>query len=339
MTTASTTPGDGAGSVTDAAAAIEKLLSAEPEKQRKQVKAEALSEATEAPADDAEGGEEVSETAAETSDDAEAAETEGSNDEADEEAEGDQPEERTFTVKIDGKDVTLTESELQSSVLRHADYTRKTQALAEERKTFQSEAEQVKQERQQYAALLTALSQQWQQTLPAAPDPRLRETDPISYMLAKDEYEEKVGKLQAAYSETQRLQQLQQEEQTRSLQAVVAQNYSKMLDAVPEWKDKAIYERDRTALRSFLNEAGYSDEEINQAYDHRAILLARDAMKYRQLAARKPKPDVPLEKALRPVPPANTPAPRRAKEAQVLRKRLVETGKVEDAAAAIRALL
>ena len=341
ITTASTTPGDGADTVAGAAAAIEKLLSGQPEKQKRTVKAEATPAANEATneAEEAAEGDEASETTQAGAEDTAGDEAESSTDEANEEAEGDEPEERTFTVKIDGKDVTLTESELQASVLRQADYTRKTQALAEERKAFQGEAEQVKQERQQYSALLTALAQQWQQTLPPAPDPKLRETDPISYMLAKDEYEEKVGKLQAAHSESQRMQQLQQEEQAKQLQAVISQNFNRMLEAVPEWKDKATFERDRQALRSFLNEAGYSDEEIEQAYDHRAILLARDAMKYRQLASRKPRPEAPLEKALRPVPPVNSPAPRRAKEAEVLRKRLVQSGKVEDAAAAIRALL
>lgn len=341
ITTASTTPGDGAGSVTDAANAIERLLSGNTEK-RKTANADKVSQAqAETPEVEAtaETGDEAQETAPEGSEDQEGNEAEAPNDDANEEAEGEEPEERTFTVKIDGKDVQLTESELQNSVLRHADYTRKTQALAEERKAFHTEAERVKEERAQYAQLLPALSQQIQAALPQPPDPRLRETDPISYMLAKDEYEDKLGRLSAANAEMQRLQQVQQEEQAKQIQAIVSHGYSKLLESVPEWKDQKVYDKERQQLRSFLNEVGYSDEEINQAYDHRAILLARDAMKYRYLSSRKPRADAPLENALRPVPPVNSPAPRRAKEAQVLRKRLEQTGKVEDAAAAIRSLL
>lgn len=341
ITTASTTPGDGAGSVTDAAAAIEKLLSGDTEK-RKTANADKVSQAeTETPEVEAtaDTGEEAQETASEGSEDQTGDEAEAPDDEANEETEGDEPEERTFTVKIDGKDVQLTEQELQSSILRHADYTRKTQALAEERKAFHAEAERVKEERAQYAQLLPALTQQIQAALPQPPDPRMRETDPLSYMLAKDEYEEKMGRIQAASAEMTRLQQVQQEEQTKQLQSMVAHGYSKMLELIPEWNDKKVYEKDRTELRRYLNDAGYSDEEINQAYDPRAIAMARKAMKLDQLSAKKPRADAPLERALKPVPPVNSPAPRRAKEAQVLRSRLAQTGKLEDAAAAIRSLL
>ena len=336
ITTASTTPGDGAGSVNDAAAAIEKLLSGEPEKQ-KRPKAEAAPtvEAESAETD----GEDAQETTAEGSEETEAGEAESSNDEAEDEAQDDQQGEPIFTVKVDGKEIQVPESELKAGYSRHADYTRKTEALANERRSFQSEVQQVQQERAQYAQLLTALSEQWKNTLPAPPDPRMRETDPVSYMLAKDEYEERMGKLQAAQSESQRLQQLQQEAQMQQFQAAVTAGYAKMLEEIPEWKDKAVYDRDRSDLRRFLNDFGYADAEIDQAADYRMVILARDAMKYRQLMSRKPRADVPLEKALRPVPPANSPAPRKAKEAQVLRKRLNETGRVEDAAAAIRALL
>ena len=41
----------------------------------------------------------------------------------------------TFSVKIDGKDVEVDLQELKSGYSRTADYTRKSQALAEERKT------------------------------------------------------------------------------------------------------------------------------------------------------------------------------------------------------------
>lgn len=333
--TASTTPGDGAGSVNDAAAAIERLLSGEPEKQ-KRPKAETApqAEAVEAEAE----GDEAEETAPEA-EQAESAEAEGSDDDAENETEDSEQQERVYTVKVGGKEMQVPESELLAGYSRTADYTRKTEALAHERRSFQAEIEKVQTERAQYAQLLPALAQQIQSAMPLPPDPKLRESDPISYMLAKDEYEEKLGRLQAASSEMQRLQQENAEMQTKQLQAAVAQGYSKMLELIPEWKDKAVYEKDRTELRGYLNGIGYSDEEIDQAYDPRAIALARKAMRLDRLEARRPRPDAPLEKALRPVPPVNSQAPRKAKEAQTARKRLAETGRMEDAAAAIRALL
>jgi hypothetical protein len=63
-------------------------------------------------------------------------------------------------------------------------------------------------------------------------------------------------------------------------------------------------------------------------------------MKYDELISRKPRPDAPIEKVVRPNPaPPSTSAPRKTRDAQVARDRLARTGKVEDAALAIRSLL
>ena len=57
----------------------------------------------------------------------------------------------------DGTQVTL--AELKAGQLRQSDYTKKTQALAEERKSFASEMEKLNAERQAYAQLLPQLQQ------------------------------------------------------------------------------------------------------------------------------------------------------------------------------------
>lgn len=59
------------------------------------------------------------------------------------EPEGDEPDEddteetpSTFTVKVDGVEMDVTLDELRSGYMRHADYTRKTQATAEDAKAI-----------------------------------------------------------------------------------------------------------------------------------------------------------------------------------------------------------
>src|SRR5574340_754521 len=47
------------------------------------------------------------------------------------------------TIKVDGKDVEVKLSELKNGYQRQADYTRKTQAVAEERKTIDAERQKV----------------------------------------------------------------------------------------------------------------------------------------------------------------------------------------------------
>jgi hypothetical protein len=104
-----------------------------------EAKARAILESgtTDDPGDDAEdSGDNTEEPEAEEVDSEEAeggveAETENK-----ESSDGDQP---TYEVKVDGKKVKVPLSELVSGYQRQADYTQKTQALAEERKRFETE--------------------------------------------------------------------------------------------------------------------------------------------------------------------------------------------------------
>src|ERR1019366_6365179 len=60
-----------------------------------------------------------------------------------------------YTVKVDGKDVEVDEDELKKGYSRTADYTRKAQALAAERKAFdEGEKAKVLAERQTYSQYL-----------------------------------------------------------------------------------------------------------------------------------------------------------------------------------------
>ena len=65
-----------------------------------------------------------------------------------------------YTVKIDGDEHEVTLDELRNGYQRHADYTRKSQTLAEQRKAYESNLEAVQNERGQYADALKTLSAQ-----------------------------------------------------------------------------------------------------------------------------------------------------------------------------------
>src|SRR6185436_12679302 len=91
------------------------------------------------------------------------------------------PDELLYTVKIDGTEKQLPVKELARGYLAQADYTRKTQALAEKTKAFESEIQAVTQERQQYAAAIPLLFQQLVASLPQEPDRALLDNDPIEY--------------------------------------------------------------------------------------------------------------------------------------------------------------
>jgi hypothetical protein len=104
---------------------------------------------------------------------------EGEESDGDEETEQ-QEQPSKFTVKVDGKEVEVSLEELQKGYSRTEDYTRKTQALAQERKAAQAELESVRTERAQYSQLLTALQAQLQDAQqPNVDMDRLYNEDPI----------------------------------------------------------------------------------------------------------------------------------------------------------------
>jgi hypothetical protein len=333
----------GNASIEDAAKSIEALLSGEADKRkaaRNQAAQAATSEAIEAE-EEAHPEVETAETAPEADEPEDAAE-DTSPEAPEEDAEDSDAEEPLYTVKINGKDEQVPLSELLSGYSRTSDYHQKTQALSQEKKSFQAEIEQVKQERAQYAQLLPALAQQIQSAMPQPPSLDLLEADPVQYLRQKEIHEREAARLQAAMSEMQRAQQLNSAEQQKAIEQMVTAAREKLPELIPAWKDPKAYERDRTAMRGFLEKAGYSKEEIDQAYDPRAVALAWKAMRYDELTSKKLTPTAPpLQKA----PPAAASAPpassqnsarRAGKEA---RSRLAQTGRIDDAAAAIRALL
>jgi hypothetical protein len=334
---------EGSGSVEEAAARFERFLTAEEGDKQKRSRRETAEPPpeVEAQAETEDGSDdEAEETASEVVEEApEDDEAEKSPDAPDEDAEEQNDADKVYTVKVDGKEMQVPLDELLKGYSRTADYTRKTEALAHERKSFHAEAEQVREERAQYAQLLPALAQQLQASLPQQPDPALRETDPLAYVLEKDKYEEAVGRLNAAFSELQRVQSQQTEEQLKQVQASVAEARRKLPELIPAWKDEKAFERDRPKLREYGKKLGYSDQELDQAYDPRAVAALWKAMRYDALVASRPRPDVPLEKAIRPTPAVVAPAAKNLRQSQEARKRLAQTGRIEDAAAAFRSLL
>ena len=257
------------------------------------------------------------------------------DDEADEsdevESEEEAPVARTFKVKVDGEEIEVPEDELLKGYSRTQDYTRKTQMLAEQRKQAEQEYEAVRNERAQYAQLLNQLSAK----LEEAPqvDESLQYTDPIAYAQQLASVMQYEKQRQAVAQEQQRLAAVQRQEQAQYEQKYLAEQKERLTILIPDWADEATAKAEKAKVRETAKQYGYSDEELSELYDARAVALMRDAMKYRELVAKrqevKPKAD-PVVKS-------------RPKTAQGdvarMKQRLAQTGSVNDAAALFRKFL
>lgn len=260
------------------------------------------------------------------------------NDEDAEEASD--PMEQLVTVKIDGKEQQIPLKEAVAGYQRQADYSRKTAAVAEERKQVHAMAAQIQQERAQYAQLLTALQQQVQEQVQKEPDwEKLYAEDPLEYVRQKDLYNEQKQRLQAATFEQQRVMALMQQQQVQELQQVVQQGREKLTELIPAWRDKSKWDADRARLRQYGQTLGYTEEELSQVYDPRAVVAVYKAMKYDEIMSKRPSPvQQPSPKVMRAGTPQSAPQ-RRSSEVTRQKQRLAQTGNIKDAAKLFEGLM
>ena len=192
-----------------------------------------------------------------------------------------------FKVKVDNEEIEVTLEELQQGYSRTKDYTKKTQALAETRKAVEAEKskiEEAKQLRDQYAQRLEVIEKVLgQQATDDVNLAELRENDPIGYAIKVAERAEQEKQLQAVRAEKQRIAQQQDAERQQSLQSHLQQEAVKLKEMIPEFRDEAKAEIARKDIRSYAKSVGFSDEELSQVYDSRAVKTLYNAMMYEKL--------------------------------------------------------
>jgi len=248
------------------------------------------------------------------------------------------------TIEVDGEEITI--EELRSGHLRQKDYTRKTQELAENRKAMEAQYQEIERERAEYAQLLPAMAERIQQAAEQEPDwDTLYDTDPVMAAKAerqwRKEQEGRVAQLQAVQAEQQRMQQIEAQKQQQMQQSYLEQQRHILPDIIPEWRDKKVAATEATQIRDFLLGEGFSEQDVSGMSNATLVKLARKAMLYDRGETRanevKAKPKKPRAKILKSGSRASQ--PKRTSAAQEAQNRARKTGRVNDAAAAIKALL
>lgn len=211
--------------------------------------------------------------------------------------------EEKFTVNIDGTDVELTKSELINGYKAQKSSTQKFEAAAALRKEADAVAEKARAERQQAALGL----QQAQAVLAAQLQEQgridwdaLLEQDPIEYQKQKHLYDKRQAALMEVHSRGQQLADQERQDQLKRFVESVQSEQQELLAKLPEWKDQAKRTAEEKAIADELISRGFSPERVYGKpnpdgtpnlnapgiTDHKIILLARDAMLYRQMMSK-----------------------------------------------------
>lgn len=338
----STNPANATGfnsSLDNGKEAIEALLTQQEESQ-KSIEAKEEQVVEEAPEElEAEATEEVEE--------AEEFEDEEYDDELEEEElEANQVEEEgeeqpsIYTISVDGIEQEVTLDELKSGYSRQSDYTRKTQELANQRKQAETEFNAVREERAIYTQLLDQMRNQLDAGMQNEPDwVSLAENDPVGYNSQRAAWEESKKKQDAVLAEQQRMLQQSQQEQMQNLQAQVQNEAQLLVNAIPEWQDSKKAAEGRAELKQYaITELGFSEQELNQIYDHRAVLAIRKAMLHDKTQESVKKKPVVATKA-KVARPGNSNVPVTPNKGKRLRQRLANSGKMSDATKVFESML
>lgn len=211
---------------------------------------------------------------------------EGSDQGADEDG---QPEDATpepdseplYTVKVDGQELQVKQSELLAGYQRDQDYRNKTKAVAEQRAVIDTERQQISQERQQAIQVLQQYQQQLSQMIQPNVDwNALLQNDPAEYLRQRHEYEQKASEFSRAQQMQAQLQVQAQQEQAQHFQQYVKSESERLAQALPDFADPTKGKAAKEALKSYLTEAGFDDAAIASVADHRMVVIADKARRY-----------------------------------------------------------
>lgn len=239
-----------------------------------------------------------------------------------------------YKVEVDGEEREYTADELVQ------EFARKPQKVQQREQALEQQAQYLKIQLEQ---IIPALQQAAQGKYAGVDWVKLSKEDPAAYIALQAEYQADTGRIQIAQAERQRLQQHDEAKKHTERKQWLASQEKELVKAIPEWsKDPEKAKTELKEIRSFVRSCGVAEGVANQLADARMVLIARDAMRYRQAqkakaeAAKNPKDVPPVQK-----PGASNMGPRGAKAQQFtesmgrLRK---HGGRIDDGAAAIRAL-
>lgn len=309
--------------------AIEALLNVQPEPQA-EPEAE-VEETVTITADDE--PEEVAEDAYEAEEveyESDEVETEQDTEETDAEVE-----EPLYTVKVDGKEQTVTLEELRRGYSGQQKIQLGMQEAAQARKQAQEIEARMAQHEQHLTALIQNLNANGQLQQPTPPSAELARTDPYEYNIRQAEYTEQLSQWQQQQMIIQQAHQSNQQKQQMERQQLIAREAARAAELIPELADAKRAPAVKKQLAEFgQNVLQFNTDELANVSDARALYamhLARigyEALQGKQKATKKTQNAKPVLKAGA----KKTQDPKRAAERKA-RENLRKTGS-DDAAMA-----
>ena len=265
------------GSVEEAREALLSLIDPEEEK---------LEDEEATPTEEEESTEETQDESFEEESEEESEEEDESEESAEDQEEEEEP---LFTVTANGEEIEVTYDELLKGYSRQADYTKKTQDVAQQRKEY----EQAKAQYEASLPELQALKEQYSQALnynisnSMAGLERfnidwnaLKEEDREEYLVKREEFRQAQDQLRDYQARKQHEDSQLAHQNQAQYKAVVQRETEQLVSILPEWGDSDKRREMISSIRDYATSQGYTNEELANLVDHRALIMLMKAMQF-----------------------------------------------------------
>jgi len=245
-----------------------------------------------------------------------------------------QEEPNLHRLKVNGQEIEVSLDELKAGYSRDSDYRQKTHNLGIEKRDLEGQKESL---RQTYDTRLSELNE-----LIATADATVRQ-EQGSEDLQKLWEEDPTAAARLDYQMRQRNRQLDdvrnkaREAQTKQYEDFLGTQRELAAQKIPEYNDPNKADQFKINMRNSLRGYGFNDQEIGQLADHRFLMVARDAMSYKNLKDKKPIVQKKVANAPRVVKAGVAKSSTSSGREQIRNKinRLGKTGHLKDAQSAI----
>ena len=236
----------------------------------------------------------------------------------------------TVKTKIDGQEGKVKFADLIKSYQLQGHVDKQVREAADARKAAQEYVQQAQQQVQVQQAVVGLIAEakvmenrltQYQSINWAA----LEQQDPVRAMTLQREFGEEKQAYQTKIHEVNQAQNYIQQQQSQNTAASLESERQALVQACPEWRSEAVASKEKQAIAADLISRGYSQADIQGLSDHKAVLLARDAMLYRQQKAASNTAEKQVRQAPKIIKPGAS-APRNTNAIQKIHQEVRRTG-------------
>ena len=317
--------------ITDIDSAVSSIVEPVEEETTEEVIEE--SQETEEISAEAEVADEVEEEVTEEAEEIEASDYEDDEDPIEEASSEEPVTPDLITVKVNGQEEQVTLENLKQGYSGQKYVQQGMQDVAAQKKEAEAVYTALNNERQQMAELYQQLQNGGFTPEPIKPTKEDFDADPIGYMQKNLEYEEQMTSYNQQMAQLEQVSQQQSQAQQTAMKAHLQEQMQILQKDIPDFADskKATAIRERL-IQAGTNHYGYTNDEIAQITDARAIKVLHDAWKYQDIISGKSKAKVKTSSA-KPVvkPGAKKIATPNAKIRSRQQAKLKETGSIDDA--------